>query len=159
MGKARQQTASTTVDARAHADTGFSLVEMVVTISLMGIAMVPIMMASFTLVKSSALNRTVTRVGTVLSNAADRVNRAPESCDYSVYLQAASLAEGWGTDNATAVYHYYVPGATAAVAGTWQTGSCPNGVYEDGLVQKVDITVTSPDGKLHRSVQVVKSQI
>lgn len=167
MGKMWKRKVSATAVPRADAsapdasttDAGFSLVEMVVTLALMGIALIPIMMASWTLVKSSGLNRTATRVSTVLSNAADRVNRAPESCDYGVYLQAASLAEGWGTDNVSAVYHYYVPGATAMANGSWETGACPGGVYEDGLVQKVDITVISPDGKLHRSVQVVKSQI
>ena len=125
-------------------DAGFSLVEMVVTISLMGIAMIPIMIASWTLVKCAGMNRTATRVSTVLSNAADRVNRAPESCDYSVYLQAASLADGWGTDNVSAEYHYYVPGETAIASGSWQTSACPGGMYEDGLVHKVDITDISP---------------
>ena len=167
VGVVRTRGASASAVSRAEpcvldaerTDAGFSLVEMVVTLALMGIALIPIMMASWTLVRSSGQNRTATRVSTVLSNAADRVNRAPESCDYSVYLQAASLAEGWGTDNVSAVYHYYVPGATAIANGSWETGACPGGVYEDGLVQKVDITVISPDGKLHRSVQVVKSQI
>ena len=42
----------------------------------------------------------------MLANAADRVNRAGESCaGYDVYVQAAALAEGWDAGQASAVYH------------------------------------------------------
>jgi hypothetical protein len=43
--------------------------------------------------------------------------------------------------------------------GTWMNGGCPNGVRPPGLVQMVRITVTSPDGRVTRTIQVVKSDV
>ncbi len=143
----------------ARCDQGFSLVEMVVTVALVGLAMIPLMIAAWTLVKNSSYNRNATRVETTLSNAADRVNRAPESCDYSIFLQAAVLAQGWEPSQVSAGYSWYEPGATATANGVWHPGACPPGGYTDGLVQLVSITVESPDGFVQRSIQVVKSKI
>ena len=78
-------------------DAGFSLTEVIVAVLLMSIAVVPIMLAAGVSVRSSTQSRTLARVETVLANAADRVNRAPEGCDYGIYVQAAALAEGWQT--------------------------------------------------------------
>jgi prepilin-type N-terminal cleavage/methylation domain-containing protein len=143
----------------ARRDRGFSLVEMVVTVALVGLAMIPLMIAAWTLVKNSSYNRNSTKVETTLSNAADRVNRAPEGCDYSTFLEAAVLAQKWEPEQVSAVYSWYEPGATATAPGVWQPGACPAGGYTDGLVQLVTITVESPDGFVQRSIQVVKSKI
>jgi prepilin-type N-terminal cleavage/methylation domain-containing protein len=159
-----EQTAAATRARRAGSrrtqDEGFSLVEMVVTITLMGLVMLPIMVAAYSLVRNSSFNRTATRVETVLTNAADRVNRATESCDYAIYVEAAVQAERWDESAVAASYAWYEPGATATTPGVWHTGAaCPPSGYADGLVQRVDITVTSPDGRVTRSMQVVKSEI
>lgn len=140
-------------------DAGFSLAEAIVSVALMALAVVPIMLAAALTVRTSSQSRTLARVETVLANAADRVNRAPESCDYSVYVQAAALAEGWQTSQAAVAYQYYVPAASATQAGAWQTGACPNGVRPDGLVQMVTITLTGPDARTVRTIQVVKSEV
>lgn len=158
--KRLQERTERTVPARSRRDRGFSLVEMVITVSLIGLVMVPVTVAAFTLVKNSSFNRNATKVETVLSNAADRVNRAPESCDYTVYLEAAVLAEpGWSQQQVSAEYRFYVPGTTAAAAGSWTSGACPVTGLTAELVQLVEITVSSPDGVVHRSIQVVKSRI
>lgn len=149
----------TAAASRARHDDGFSLVEMVVTITLMGLAMIPLMVAALSLVKNSSYNRTATRVETVLSNAADRVNRATESCDYTIYYEAAVQAEVWAESQVSVSYAWYTPGASATTSGTWQAGACPVSGISDDLVQRVNITVTSPDGRISRSVQVVKSSI
>jgi hypothetical protein len=87
------------------------------------------------------------------------VNRADEGCDYHVYVEAAALSEGWQTTAVVAQYQWYQPAATPVTLGTWNSGACPNGVRPKGLVQKVTITVTSPDGRLNRTMQVVKSDV
>ncbi len=92
------------------------------------------------------------------------MNSAPKKCDYTVYARAAVQAEGWNPNRATVVHEYYVPGATAAQAGTWQTGSasfpgCPGASPSDLLVQRVTVTITSPDDSARRSIQVVKSDV
>lgn len=142
-------------------DAGFSLVEMVVTVALIGIAILPIMVAAYTLVKNSTYNRNATRVETVLSNAADRVNRAGGSCGYLGNYNAAVQSARWSTDQITVQYEWYEPGANAATAGTWHVDpdGCPDSGYTDELVQRITLTLTSPDGAVTRSIQVVKSKI
>jgi Tfp pilus assembly protein PilV len=140
-------------------DAGFSLAEAIVAVALMALAVVPILVAAALTVRTSSQSRSLARIETVLANAADRVNRAPESCDYAVYVQAAALAEGWDSSQAAVSYQYYVPAATATQAGEWQTGACPNGLRPDGLVQMVTITLTGPDARTVRTIQVVKSEV
>lgn len=143
-------------------DAGFSLVEMIVTVALIGIAIIPIMIAAYTLVKNSSYNRNATRVETVLSNAADRVNRAGGSCGYTDYYQAAVQSAGWDVSQVSVQYEWYEPGANAGVAGVWHADpdGCPDDTgYTDELVQRITISLNSPDGFVHRSVQVVKSKI
>ena len=95
-----------------------------------------------------------------MANAADRVNRAGEGCDYAVYVQAAALAEGWTADRASATYEYYVPGDNSPVElGTWVPGACPGPQRPQGLVQKITITVNSPDDDIQRTIVVVKSDV
>jgi prepilin-type N-terminal cleavage/methylation domain-containing protein len=145
---------------RPARDHGFSLVEMVVTISIMSIALVPLMFGALVLVRASSAGRNATKVETVLNNAADRVNRARETCDgYSNYVEAAAQSQGWAAGQATATYKWYEPGDSASVEGNWHAGICPDGVQAIDLVQLVTISVTSPDGKLTRSIEVVKSKI
>ena len=144
----------------APRDRGFSLVEMVVTVALVGIAMIPLMIAAWTLVSNSSYNRNSTRVATALSNAADRVNRATESCDYTIFMEAAVLAQDWDVSQVSATYMWYEPDDASALApGIWHTGACPAAGYTDGLVQLINITVRSPDGDVQRSIQVIKSKI
>lgn len=140
-------------------DGGYSLTEVLVTITLISVAIVPIMMAGIVTIKASSTSRTVARVETVLANAADRVNRAGESCNYDVYVQAAALAEGWSASQATASYSHYVPAESPTSLGTWAAGGCPGATHPDGLVQRVTITVTGPNGSPTRSIVMVKSNV
>lgn len=141
-------------------DSGQSLTEVLVAIALMGIAMLPIMLAGIATIKASASSRTAARVETVLANAADRVNRATAGCNYDVYVQAAAQAVGWSASQATATYNYYVPAASPVTLGTWAAGACPTGgVRPAGLVQKVTITVAGPLGSPQRTIVMVKSDV
>lgn len=140
-------------------DPGNTLVEVVVAVTLIAVAVVPMMVASWTLVRNSAQARSRARVETVLGNAADRVNRAPEQCDYAIYVQAAALAEGWSTSQVSVSYEWYEPGPSSLVEGVWHEGACPGGVRPDGLVQRLTVGVTSPDGHSTRSIEVVKSDV
>ena len=140
-------------------DRGVTLVEIVMTITLIGTTIVTILSAMTGAVASSSRARSVSQVNTVLQNAADRVNRAPKRCDYSVYAQAAALTQGWEGDQAIVTHEHLVPGGTAAVPGTWVSGACPGGTPTELLVQLVTVTVTSPDGLVTRSIEVVKSDV
>lgn len=143
----------------ASRDGGYTLTEVLVALALMGVSIIPIMLGGIVTIKASSASRTAARVETVLANAADRVNRAGEGCDYDVYVEAAAQAEGWNASQATATYMYYVPSSSPTVLGTWVDGACPAGTRPDGLVQKVTITVTGPNGHPTRSIVMVKSDV
>jgi prepilin-type N-terminal cleavage/methylation domain-containing protein len=139
-------------------DRGFSLVEVVITIALMGTVLVSIMNASIAGIKASSSVTDLAKIETVLQNAADRVNRAPLKCDYSIYVQAAAQVAGWSPAQATATYRWYQPGADATANGSWHDGACSVGVPGKD-VQLVTIKIVSPNGKVTRSMQVVKSNV
>lgn len=147
-------------DRRAR-DTGFSMVELIMTITLLSVAVIPLMDATLMSVRASSISREAAEVETVLANAADRVNRAPTSCDYRIFAEAAALSKGWPADRATLSYQYYVPGpsALAADAGTWVDGACPGTARTPRLIQLVTISITSPSGEVTRTVKVVKSDV
>ena len=140
-------------------DRGFSLVEIVITVALMSIVIVPVVNAVISTVRASTRNGVAAEVETVLQNAADRVNRAPKRCDYTVYVQAAAQAKGWAASNATLVESHYQPGATPAQTGSWKAGGCPGSTRPDLLVQRVEISVVSPDGGSRRTIEVIKSDV
>jgi prepilin-type N-terminal cleavage/methylation domain-containing protein len=153
------------VAARASAvdSRGFSLVEVVIAIALMGTVAVAALNAVTTSVRTSSTSRAAAEVETALVNAADRVNRAQKTCDYTIYAQAAVQTEGWPASAAVVTHEYYQPSGSPAVAGQWLTGpvaapACP-GVLTDLLVQKVTIRITNPEGNVSRSIQVVKSDV
>jgi len=160
MGLQQHQAASEVGHTPPRRDAGFSLVEVLVAITLISITVIPLMLSGIVLLRISGQTHTIAKVESVLSNAADRVNRAGEGCDYQVYVQAAALAEGWEADRASAVYEYYVPADNSpTVLGTWVAGACPGPQRPQGLVQKITITVNSPDDRIQRTIVVVKSDV
>ena len=80
-------------------------------------------------------------------------NRAPKRCDYTIYAQAAVLTQGWEAGTATVTHQYYIPGVDATSTGSWAEGpagtpGCPGPAPADLLVQRVTISLTSPDGRV-----------
>jgi prepilin-type N-terminal cleavage/methylation domain-containing protein len=144
-------------------DRGFTLIEIVITITLMAIVVVAVLTAVSTSISASATGRSAAQVETAIVNAADRVNRAPKRCDYTIYVQAAVQTQGWPASTAWVTQEYYTPGVNAKTAGTWQAGplgsACPGPAPADLLVQRVTIHLTSPDGAVRRTIQVVKSDV
>jgi hypothetical protein len=128
---------------------------------LMATVLIAIMNASIAGIKASSSAGDVAQIETVLQNAADRVNRAPLKCDYGMYVAAAAQV-AWGPASAnlaTATYKWYQPGADATATGSWNTGPCSTPGVAGKDVQLVTITVTSPSGRVTRSMQVVKSNV
>lgn len=149
---------------RARVDDGMTLIEIVITITLMGIIVGAILSAVATTVKTSATSRSAAQIETALVNAADRVNRAGKACDYTMYAQAAVGPQGWPAETVAVTHQYYIPGPDARSTGSWAVGApatpaCSGAAPSDLLVQRVTITITTPDGKIRRSIQVVKSDV
>ena len=152
---------------RARHDRGFSIIEVVVTVTLMAVVIVPILTAVATSVKAGSQTRSAAQVETALVNAADRVNRADLKCSYAIYAEAAVQSQGWGASQASLSYAYwvpgaYVPGATPALPGSWSTDGKACEIADtttEKLVQRVTISITSPDGDINRVIEVVKSRV
>jgi type II secretory pathway pseudopilin PulG len=140
-------------------DAGATLSELLVTIVIMGIVIAPVMNAVIGVIKSSATNRGLAQVETVLTNAADQVNRAPKRCDYTVFVQTAAQLQGWDPSAASVVHRRFEPGASPDLPGTWVDGACAGSQPDDLLVQLVIVTVTNPETGAQRSIQVVKSDV
>lgn len=139
-------------------DTGITLIEIVVTIALLSLIVVPLLSAMSTLTGASSTSRQAANVETALINAVDRINRAPsDQCDYTRYAEAAVLTQGWQASQVS-VGHAYLDGG-AWVVGPVGAAACPTDGDRPLLVKLVDIAITSPDGKVTRSVQVVKSDV
>lgn len=92
-------------------DQGFSLVEIIMTISIMSIILVPALDAVVATIRAGTSANSFSDTNLVLQNAADRVNRAPKSCDYTQYAQAAAQTNGWAAATTSVVQQHYVPGA------------------------------------------------
>jgi prepilin-type N-terminal cleavage/methylation domain-containing protein len=142
-------------------DKGFTLVEIVMTITITAIVLVPTMDAVIATIRAGTSNTNFSDVETVLQNAADRVNRAPKGCDYTQYAQAAAQTNGWSASTTNVLQQHYVPGSSSTVLGSWAASACDAAVTTppDLAVQLVTITVTSPDGKFQKTLQVVKSDV
>jgi hypothetical protein len=145
-------------------DDGYSFVEVVITVTLMALVIVPVMIATITLIKASSVAGSSAETQRVIADAADRVTRADPGCDYSSAIRASVVSRGWPETAATATYRYYTRGATATDAGSWsapgpsETDACPGGLRTPRLIQMVTITITNESGKT-QTIQVVKSDV
>ncbi len=140
---------------------GFTFVEIAVTVVLMGTVVVSMLAATQTSIITSSQARAAARVETVVVNVADRVNRARKGCDYLPYAQAAVSTERWDISSVSVSQWHLAPGADSGDLGTWVPNACPDGFSEppDLLVQRVAITVISPDRQISRSIEVLKSDV
>lgn len=145
-------------------DAGFTLIELLVTVVLIGTAVLAVLASVQANIIASSRSRSAARVESVIVNVADRVNRAPSECDYTIYATAAALTEQWPASTVTVTqqhYEFLKYDPNAATSGTWQPGACASELTSppDLVVQKIAIKVTSPDGKVTRTIEVVKSDV
>ncbi len=143
----------------ATCDRGYSFVETVVTVVLIAIVIVPVMSSVIASVKVSTLSRSAAQAETAMINAADRINRAPLACDYTLYAQAAVQTEGWSPDRARVHQEWYDAQANDWVDEGPSGDGCQFAAVTDDLVQKVTIVITTPDSQISRTIEVVKSNV
>ena len=153
--------------ARPRHGRGFSYIEVVITLALTGIVVLPILAAVRSSIDAASVSRTAAEVETVLINAADRVSRADRlefPCDLTIPAKRAAASQDatWSGDDISVEHAYWVEGTDGAPGG-WQTEvtACPGGVDAPRppfLVQRITILVTSPDGRVRRALEVVKGE-
>lgn len=131
-------------------DTGSTFVEVVVTIVLIGVVVIPILAAVKSSIRASSTTESAAAVETLLVNAVDRVNRAPVTeCNLEPAVQAAVETYGWPASAASATHEYLQSDDS------WSSDVGTQPCYEQ--VRRITITITDPDSGLQRQIEVVKS--
>ena len=147
-------------------DAGVTFVEILVTIVLLGTVVVGILAATQTSIIASRTAAEAAQVETALLSAVERVERATRdegyTCDLSGPIYAATQLQ-LGVSAAEAPTYASISYEHLTAAG-WQPGACPidgGGLpqYQPNLVQRIRITMTSPDGGLSRTLEVVKGDV
>ena len=141
------------------ADAGYSLVEVVVAIGLLGLAVIPLLGAVKAGIQVSSVSRAAAKAETAMINAADRINRAPLSCNYTLYAQAAVQTEGWPANAASVTQEWYDPQTNSWVDEGPSGDGCPYASVTEDLVQRVTIDINVPSSGISRRIQVVKSSV
>lgn len=144
-------------DLRARRDAGVTFIEIVLAIALMGIIVVPILIATTTAIKTSSVTEEAAQVETLLVNAVDRVNRTQSGdCTYTSQVRAAVETVGWPPTSAVVGHEYLENGAWVTDPGGT---ACPGGLYRTNLVQRITVTITSPSKEISRTLEVVKGDV
>ena len=147
----------------SHRDCGYSFIEMVITLALMGVVVIGILTTTRAAVTASAFSRERGQVETALLNASDRVTRAPLKCvigGYQEYIDAAIASwQGQGSASVTVSHYEYDATSGAFAPGSWNASApCPADVTRS-KVQRIEITITGPDGRVTRATEVVKGNV
>lgn len=162
----------------AQRDAGFTLVEVLISIVLMGTVIAAIVGGLLTLIRATETSQEQAEVEAVLIGAADNVSAAEWTPCPLGYQQAVTNAMdnvGWTEGSATIILVEYwdrFDGPSLA-NGDW-TEEIPAPDLEPGrdgcqlstarslpptTLQKMTIRVTSPSGNISRQIEVVKSII
>jgi prepilin-type N-terminal cleavage/methylation domain-containing protein len=152
---------ATSCVSRRGRDRGVTLIEIVVTVAMLAIVSVPLGNSVVASIRASSRTVETAKGLTIAQNAADRVNRAPKSCDYAEYARAAAMTEGWASATVSVEQRYFAPSGTVG-AGQWMNGATPACIGTEPtpmLVQMVRITVTGGHHGVSSTIEVVKSDV
>ena len=143
-------------EATRNTDLGATLVEVMISIALIGLLMGAVVTAVQVSIRSSSTAYVSSNVETVLLNASDRISRAPQVCDYEPYVDAAASSNGWAPSSIDVTVELLV--ANTGDASDWEPQTCPADVQPFD-VQRLTISVTDPTGRITRTLMVVKSDV
>ena len=142
-----------------RSDAGFSLVEIVITIAIVGVTFSAILGGLFASITVSALQRKEATADTVARSAAEVVkdsernpyNNCAGPGAYS--LSGLSVPSGFSVTITDVAYWNGQPPAGGAV------GFQPNCPSPDRGIQRITIAATSTDGQATETVQVIKRRV
>jgi prepilin-type N-terminal cleavage/methylation domain-containing protein len=154
-------------------DGGYTLVEMLVAIVLMGSIVLSIMGGMWAVVRASRQNDERAKVQAILGAAGDALTngehlKCPEPKDdqtetYLGLVQKAAKNVGWDESTVDiSAYRFYNP-----ASGDWETNNSIQGTQcnprvfltQERTMQKMTIVVTAPGGGYSQSIDIVKVDI
>ena len=150
-------------------DSGYTLIEMLVAIVLMGTIVLAIMGGMWAVVRASVQNDERAKVGAVLGAAGDGISNyryiaCPEvDGGYEEFGQKAAASVGWPLSSVAIIdYQYWNP-----ETGDWEGSNSIQGVdcnpnvtlTTSKTLQKLTIQATSPSGGYSATIDIVKSDI
>ena len=155
-------------------DDGFTLVEILVTIVLMGITIVAVLLSLRTTITATVVDRDHATSFAWLQAASDEIYRVPRiPCTdgqaaainaYDVAAKSVDRPPAW-VDEPTATIRVttveYLGKLNPDAVFEWDAGYCFEGIgFEDSRLytQRVTIEAASPDGELVKTLQMVKSE-
>ena len=84
-------------DDEAGPDRGSTFVEIVAAVTILALISVPLLNGLMASMQGSQQRQVDAEMDTALVDIADRIDRAPQACDYRDVLDAAAVAQGWPT--------------------------------------------------------------
>jgi prepilin-type N-terminal cleavage/methylation domain-containing protein len=153
-------------------DRGYTLIEMLIAILLMGSIVLAIIGGMWAVVRASSQSDSRAKSQAILGAAADSITNmqhwtCPEiNNPYSGFAAKAATTVGWPASSVSVSDYQYWNPAKLPKAG-WDLdnsiqglGCNPEaGLSLDKTLQKLTITVVSPDGKYTNSIDIVKADI
>ena len=154
---------------RTERDSGYTLIEMLIAIVLMGSIVLAIMGGMWAVVRASSQNDERAKVGAVLGNAGDAISNyryvaCPEIDGvYDQFAEKAAESVGWLPSNVAIVrYQYWNP-----VSEDWDDSNSIQGDDCNPLIglttsktpQKLTIRATAPSGNYSATLDIVKTDI
>jgi type II secretory pathway pseudopilin PulG len=157
---------------RGRADRGYTLIEQLIGIALMGTIVMAIMGGMWAVVRVSVMNDERAKVQAIIGGAGDRLTnyahvKCPEQDTLNTYLnevRAAADTVGWPHSTVEITdYRYFHPDTgTWEDTYSWQSSDCttnPVFLTREKTIQKITITVTAPNGGYSQSIDIVKADI
>ncbi|MFK7916971.1 MAG: hypothetical protein AB8G14_02745 [Ilumatobacter sp.] len=138
-------------------DAGSTLTEILISIGLLATIVIALATAVQAMLTSSSTIFEAAQIETVLLNAGDQIDRAPQQCNYDTVVQAAALAEGWPSDAVTVNVEILVSN-TGDESVDWVAQDCTSTV-EAFDVQRLTIRAEHPTEQISRVLTVVKSNV
>lgn len=151
-------------------DRGYTLIEMLIAIVLMGTIVLSIMGGMWAVVRASSMNDQRAKVQAVLGSAADRIlgiqyAACPEiNGVYEGFADPAAQVVGWTAANVQIIdYKYWNPETSG-----WDdtnsiqvAGGCnqSTGLTTSKGLQKLTIRATAPGGGYSAQIDIVKSDV
>jgi prepilin-type N-terminal cleavage/methylation domain-containing protein len=148
-----------------HLDDGLSLIELMISVAILGIAFVAVLGGMTSSIFASDVHRKQSDVTTILRSYAESIKAAAYSECATTYSPSFSGLTGTTytaadgirfTIPATTVLHWNGNTGTPTFVAAGSIGSCASSPASDNGLQQVTITVSSVDARASQTIKIAK---